>query len=65
MISVKEKDAPKTEFVLNYVRAGPIHAFDTADQHSVLALANQAPFERKMKKRISAQPVFFSPTRPW
>jgi hypothetical protein len=40
MISVKEKDAPKTEFVLNYARTGPIHAFDTADQHSVLALAS-------------------------
>lgn len=56
MISAKEKDAPKTEFVLNYVRAGPLHAFDTVDQHPVLALANQAPFERKMKKRISLCP---------
>lgn len=65
MISAKEKDAPKTEFVLNYVRAGPIHAFDTVDQHPVLALANQAPFERKNEEAISAQPVFFSPTKPW
>ncbi|SNB74595.1 hypothetical protein SAMN05661103_3877 [Agrobacterium sp. 719_389] len=47
MISAKEKDAPKTEFVLNYARTGPSHAFDTADQHSVLALASQAPFKRK------------------
>ncbi|EGP55870.1 hypothetical protein Agau_L101323 [Agrobacterium tumefaciens F2] len=40
MTSAKEKSAPGIEFVLNYVGARPIHAFDTADQHSILALAN-------------------------
>jgi hypothetical protein len=57
MISAKEKDAPKTEFVLNYARTGPSHAFDAADQHSVLALASEAPFKRKNEEADQPLPV--------